>query len=215
MKKIFIYSLLMVIAVFARATVTIDFQVGVLMGADGITPMADGKLIQVIAAPTTGAFVAPTTTSFISGSEILLFSGAFDSSTLGAGPGLMDIAIAPISISTLPAGWALMVQWFPTLNSTAIAPGASTPFGQYFGQFSPDATTITNVGSDIAWTSPPDSSLVTYNFLTLSSAVGGIANSTAAATQSTAPIPEPSTYAAIFGAMALGLAAYRRRARAV
>ena len=213
MKKIFIFSLMVGLATFTRASVTIDFQVGILTGANGTTPIADGMLIQVIAAPTTGALVAPTPTTFTSGSEIVLFSGAFDHTTTGI-VGAMDIAPAPISISTLPQGWAFMVQWFPTLASGASTPGNSTPYGQYMGQFSPDATTMTNLGSDLAWTSPADGSLVTFNLLTISSGLGGIANTAGAATLTTTAVPEPATYAAIFGALAFGFVAYRRRLQA-
>lgn len=206
MKKVFALSLILGLATLARATVTIDFTVGILTGSDGVTPISDGSLIQLIAAPTTGGLVAPTATAFTSGSEVLLWSGAFNSATTGT-TGSMDIAPGPLTIT---AGWAFMVQWFPTLTTAASAPGNSTPYGQYKGQFSPDGSIV----GDLAWTAPADGSTVSYNFLTVSSGAGSIANSAAAATQSTAPIPEPSTYAAIFGVCALGLAAYRRRQQA-
>jgi hypothetical protein len=200
MKRLFFAFVLLGFATIARATVTIDFQVGVLANSDGSVPIADGMLVQLIAAPTTGGFMAPTPTTFISGSEIMLWTGAFDSSTTGFN-GVMDIAPAPISISTLPAGWALMVQWFPTLGSAAGAPGNSTAYGQY--------STI----NDGTWVSPADAAVVTFTFLTLSGTGGNgtSADSLGFATSTTAPIPEPSTYAAILGAMALGFVAYRRR----
>lgn len=210
MKKLLIVTAVLGLATMARATVTIDFNVGLLKDATGSAVIADGQLIQVVAAPTVGGFVAPTPTAFISGSEILLWSGAFDSLTTGTA-GSMNIALAPISIATLPAGYALMVQWFPTLGSGASAPGNSTPYGQYYGQFTPDATTVVNVGSDPTWLSPADGSTVSYNFLTASTGVGGIANSAGYASLATAAVPEPATYAAVFGVLALGLVAWRRR----
>jgi hypothetical protein len=205
MKKLLVLSLLLGSAIIARATVTLDFSVGILTGADGTTPIADGSLIQLIAAPTTGGFVAPTPTTFTSGSEILLWSGAFDSTTafppVSLNGGAMSLAPGPIDIAILPAGYALMVQWFPTLLSTAVAPGYSTPYGQY--------STL----NDVSWVSPSNGSTVSFTFQTVSW-VGSSANSLGAASLTTAAIPEPSTYAAIFGALALGFVAYRRRRQA-
>ncbi|MDI1250700.1 MAG: PEP-CTERM sorting domain-containing protein [Lacunisphaera sp.] len=214
MKKLLAITLLSGLATLAQATVTLDFNVGFLTNADGTTLIANGKLIQIVAAPTTGDFMAPTPTTFTSGSEILLWSGAFNSATASLGAGAMTIAPSAFAIATLPAGYALKLQWFPTLDSTALTPGNSTPYGLYIGQFSPDATTITNIGTDIAWNSPADTNTVSYNLFTISTGLGGIANSVGVANLTTAAIPEPSTYAAIFGALALGFVAYRRRQQA-
>lgn len=197
MKKPFIAALVLITAFAAQAqTVTLDFTVGQLTQSDGTTPIADGSLIQILAAPTTGDFSIPTPTEFISGSEIMLWSGAFDSSTLGTA-GAMAIAPAPIPTSTLPAGYSLLVQWFPTLLSTATTPG----YGTWFGQFS--------TANDVTWVSPAAGASETFTFLTV--AVGGAnANSLGSAMQMTA-VPEPSTYALLAGIACLGFMVVRRR----
>jgi hypothetical protein len=203
MKKLLLVSLLGV-AVLARAqTVTLDFTLGTLTGANGSTPIADGMLIQLIAAPTTAAFAAPTPTTFTSGSEIVLWSGAVDSSLLGFS-GSMDIAPAPISSATLPAGWVFLIQWFPTLSSSALTPGNGTPYGQY--------STL----NDASWVAPAAGGNVAFSYLNVLSGLGSASNSLGVASLSTAAaaVPEPATYAAIAGMMALGAVAYRRRQQA-
>ncbi len=204
MKKLLIISLLFGLASLARAqTVTLAFNVGILTNANGTTPIADGSLIQLIAAPTKTGFMAPTPTTFTSGSEILLWTGAFDSTTsFPPAAGDMVIAPGPISSSTLPAGYALMIQWFPTLSSAASTPGYSTPYGQY------------STNNDATWLVPASGSSLVYTFNTVS-AGGSASNSLGMASLTTTAIPEPSTYAGIAGVLALGFAAYRRRQKAV
>lgn len=195
MKKILISALLLGATVVAQANVTIDFTVGILNDASGSTPVADGSLIQLIGS-VDNAFAAPTPGAFIGGNDVLLFSANFNSSTSGT-PGAMLFSLTNVSLA---AGTNLLLRWFPTLTNAAGSPGFSTAYGQY-GSL-----------TDVAWVSPSDGQTVSIDFLTIA-AGGSTANSAGHAGLTTAAIPEPSTYAAIFGALVLGLAAYRRRAR--
>ena len=199
MKKFLLAALCLGFAASSYATVTIDFNIGAMTLADGTTPIPEGSLIQLIAAPTSGGLTGPTAASFISGSEILLISGVVDgSSFLGLGTGTTDFAPGPLTIT---AGYALMIQWFPTLTSGASTPGNSTPYGLY------------GALNDASWVAPANGSTLTFSFLT-TSITGSVPDSAGASnltTAAAAPIPEPATYAAIMGAMVVGFATWRRR----
>ena len=178
----------------AQTVVTIDFNLGILSNATG-TAVPDGSLVLLVGS-TTGTFATPTATSFIGGSsnEAVLWQGAFDHST-GAPPTLGAMS-STTGLFTLPSpivsGSKIDVYWYPTLSSTATAPGAGIEFGLYGWST-----------SDSSWVVPSGGSLVTLDFLTAS--LGGSLPDTAGrATFSTAAIPEPATYA--FGAGLLGLA---------
>lgn len=209
MKKFLSISLLLAFASFARAqTVSIDFLLGNLTGADGTSLMKDGMLIQVYSASSLTAFTQPTPTSFSSGGATLLFSGAFDSTNTTGASGSMDIVLSSIPTATLPQGSSFMVQWFPTISAANVGngPGYDTPYGQY------------GTLNDQSWVSPAAGSTVQYSLLTMSSGAGTANNLLGAAllkTMAATPVPEPATYAAIFGALALGFVAYRRRQLAV
>lgn len=199
MKKLLIIALLFGSVTLARATVTLTFNVGILTLADGTTAIPDHSLLQILAAPAMVDFTAATATEFTSGNEFVLKSVDFDSSTgFPVTAGKITTVVASIPISTLPPGYFLKLQWFPTLtlSSAAGAPGYGTTFGAY---------------TNVAWTSPSDGGTQTYDFLT-TSAGGSVANSVGSSSLMTASaVPEPSTYAAIFGMLALAGAAYKRR----
>ena len=178
----------------ARATVIINFDVGVLANASGSTPVADGSLIQIIAS-SDNVFAAPTAGAFIGGNDVLLFSGSFDSSTTSV-TGAMSISLSNL---TLAQGTNLLARWFPTLTTASLTPGAGTAYGQY-GSL-----------TDVSWVSPADGTTANPQMLTSSSGFGSAANSNGYAILTVAAVPEPSTYAALFGAAALGLVAWRRR----
>lgn len=188
MKKIFLI-LLFLGGTFASSqaqTITMDFTVGILADSLG-TPIADGKLIQIIASPD-ATFTAPTTTNFLGGDDILLWSGAFDSSTSGV-TGAMIINLSDVSASN--AGYHLAVRWFPSLSSGAATPG-NTNYGQY------------GYLDDSSWIAPAAGSSLSYFFKTISYESGPNANSTGYATNITA-VPEPSSYAIIMALFSLGL----------
>lgn len=210
MKKLLLLSLIAMSAIVVRGqTISLDFTVGILTGANGITPIPDGSLIQVIAAPTVGDFVAPTPTSFVSGSAFVLWSEPFNSSVTGT-PGAMDVINTAISPTALPQGYALMIQWFPTLTTASSVPGYGTPYGQYMGQFATNGLDG-NGNPDPAWTAPAAGATVVYQFITTSGG-GVIGDPIGAALQATAAaVPEPATYAMIFGLVAMIGVAFRRR----
>jgi hypothetical protein len=193
MKKLLL-SLLSVSALsLAHATVTINIDIGVLTGPGGTPTMADGRLIQVIGSAD-NLFDAPTASLFTAGNDTLIHSASFDSTTIGTA-GVMSIALSNITLAT---GTNILVRWFPTLLSSANTPGGGTAYGEY------------GYINDVSWVAPAQSNSVSLSLVTTSTGFGSAANSLGYASLTTA-IPEPSTYAAIFGALVLGLAAYRRR----
>ncbi len=171
------------------------FGIGVLSDQNG-APIPDGALFQIIASADT-VFDAPTPTSFFGGNDILVFSGAFDSSS-GFGLGTAFLSFTDVPLATYPIAQSnLIIRWFPTLSAQSAAPGFATFYGEY------------GFTQDSSWVAPAPGSSLMYEFVTVA-AGGTIADAVGRATLQTA-IPEPSTYAAIFGALALGFVAYRRR----
>lgn len=194
MKKLLLSFLFLGVVTLSHAVVTIDFTIGILADASGSAPLGNGPLIQIIGS-SDNSFAAPTAGAFTGGNDVLLFSGSFDITTSANTPGAMLLSLNNISLA---ANTNLLVRWFPTLTIGASAPGGSTPYGQY-GSL-----------TDVAWVSPSNGQTVAIGFLTLS-AGGSTADSAGFASLTTTAIPEPSTYAAILGALALGFVAYRRR----
>jgi hypothetical protein len=200
MKKLSALVALLGFAILAHGQTTFNIAFGVLTNADDSTPAAQGSLVQFIAAPTVGGLVAPTPTAFVSGTELLLSTISLDDTTNGNIPGSMFTSVTV----TVPQNYALMLQWFPTLSSAASAPGGSTPYGQY------------SLINDASWVAPTPGSTISLNLLTTTVfGPNSTPDSAGYANLTTAPIPEPATYAALFGVMALGFAAYRRRLQAV
>lgn len=190
MKRLLLIAALLVIALSGHAQTTFNFAFGILANADG-SPAPEGALIQIIAAPTVEDFGLPSPTSFLNGTnETLLWSGGLDSSTNGDIPGSMFTAVT----ATVPQGYALMLQWFPTLTISSLTPDYGTPFGQY---------------TDVSWVAPASGSTVTISFLT-NSILPGIPDAVGYANQLTA-VPEPSTYALLAGMAMLGFVWLRRR----
>lgn len=203
MKKLVVLSatLACIIATEVRAsTISMDFQVGVLADSTG-TPIADGSLFQIIASPDT-TFSAPTSTSFLGNgsNDVLVWSGGFDSSTVGAGAGIADMAVNNIDLSTYPiAGDYLTIRWFPTLTSSSLQPGDSTSYGQY-GYLNDNSWIAGNAGSS-----------TTYTFLTQSSGFGSATNSLGYASNTVTPVPEPSSSAIVIALCALAVTIHHRR----
>lgn len=184
----------LVVTAHAQSTITINFDVGVLANNSGI-PVADGSLLQIIASPDV-VFDAPSDASFITGNDLLIYSWAFDSATSGMN-GVATFEMN-VNLSQFPVvGHYLAVRWYPTLSSQSIAPGFNTFYGEY------------GYVQDSSWVAPAAGNIIGLQMITV--ALGGsVADSLGQAALQT-PIPEPSTYAAIFGALALGFVAYRRR----
>ncbi len=115
--------------------------------------------------------------------------------------GVFDAAIMG---SDIYAGKNIAMYWFPTLSLASTVMAGGTSYGT-------TSTFLTPTG----WTTPASSGTTNLTFLgqnstgNLGSGIYTNAQMTAGVTVSA--IPEPSTFAALFGAAALGMAAYRRR----
>jgi hypothetical protein len=185
-------------ALHAQTVVTFNFFVGTMANAGG-TPVSNGSLVQFIASPDT-TFGAPTPGSFVSGNDVILASRSVDSSTGGqAGVVYISVSSVDLSVAGIAPGSFLAVRWFPTLTPSSTTPGNSTPYGQW------------GYANDSAWVVPTSSGLIDLSFQTASAFGGSAANSAGYASLSTAAIPEPSTYAAILGALCFLLVGQRRR----
>jgi hypothetical protein len=189
-------ALLLPAAGLRAQTITIDFSLGILSNATG-TALADGALVQIIASPD-ATFAAPTGTTFVGGGDILVTSLGLDSATSGTA-GATVITLTNLSLTTTPvAGYNLLARWFPTLTTASSTPGYGTAYGQW--GFPNDAT----------WVAPAAGLTSSYSFLT-ATAGGPNADTLGRASLSTPAVPEPSTYAAIAGALVLVAAWSRRR----
>lgn len=202
MKKTLIFALSMCLISICRSqTVTLNIQSGIMSNSVG-TVVPDGSLFQVIASPD-ATFAAPTAGSFTGGSnDIVIFSYAVNSVASGASGYVLTAPVINLSTYAI-AGDFLELRWFPTLTTGSASPGGSTFYGQY--GYAEQSTS--------AWIAPASGQTLSYAFLT-TSAGGTLADTVGQAMSQTAPIPEPSTYAAIFGVAALGFVAYRRRQQA-
>jgi hypothetical protein len=182
----------------------IDFSLGLLSNSSG-TAIADGSLIQIIAAPTGSSFVNPTATNFLgtSSDEFIVYSGAFDSSTTGT-PGAELLSIN-IDLNTFPvAGDALIVRWYPSLTTSSATPGFTT-YGQFGYPDNPSVLDSTNT-----WLTPTAGNSAAFSLLT-TGAGGSYPNSKGFASQTITPVPEPSSAIAIVALCAAVVAVRHRR----
>lgn len=185
-------------------TIHIDFSLGILATQDG-TPVSDGSLVQIIAAPTTSTFADPTATDFLGGSssEYLVYSGAFDSTTVGV-PGAETLSLN-IDLATYPiSGDALLVRWYPSLITSSSAPGSLTHYGQFGYPNNPSSLDLTNT-----WVAPSAGGSASFSFQT-SSAGGSYSDSIGYASNVT-PVPEPSSSAIVIALCALAVTIHHRR----
>jgi hypothetical protein len=182
-----------------RASISLDVSSGILTNSDGSVVVTDGKLFQIIASPD-AVFSAPTTTSFLGNgsNDIVLWSGALNSSTNDNTPGSMVVSLSNIDLSTYPvANDYIIIRWFPSLDANASTPGTTT-YGEYgFGYTGGSSWKLGASGSYSL-------SLVT------TSAGGSSANSLGYASKITA-VPEPSSYAVLVGLFSLGLFVWHGR----
>ena len=203
MKKLFLTGLLLALVTLPRVhaqSATIDLSLGILANSTGIA-LTDGSLLQVIGS-NNNTFFAPTATSFIGGDshELILFQGAFDSSTTATPGAMIFTLVVPIPDGIITTGSAFIVRWYPTLTaaSNPSAPGAVT-FGE-FGFSTGAATFIV----------PAASADVPLEFFT-TSASGSFDDSAGFASHSISAVPEPATFTFLGGIGALGAALFRRR----
>jgi hypothetical protein len=136
-----------------------------------------------------------TSGSILSGTGNDEIIGVFQMADLGTGGSSFFSFLTGIDISgssSLSSGQNLAVYWFPTITNTSIT-GSVNEYGFYRSD-----SVDTASGSDIAFVMPTDGAYIFAEF-------PDAASFTAVA------VPEPSTYAALLGALALGFVAYRRR----
>lgn len=190
MKRFLLTITLLACALVARAqtTVTIDITIGELRTSGG-SPIANNSLLQLIASSDT-TFAAPTSTSFVSGNDTLVASISFDNTSYFDLAGYMQINRV-VDLGTTPiTGHYLLVRWFPALTTASTTPGASTSYGQY------------GYPNSTQWIAPSAGGTLTVDATSIPAP-----NANASLTT---PIPEPSTYAALFGLLALAVAITRR-----
>ena len=141
--------------------------------------------------------------SFVSGDDVVIASFGLDSSIIGpAGTFQVAQLINTDLFTGLNAGDPLLLRWF-NVDQNVATPGVAR-----YGQFRTDSIVD---ASDSGWFFPAGSS-VGLNFVTESFS-GSNPESAGEAIESTAPIPEPATWAALLGACSLGVAAAQRRRR--
>jgi hypothetical protein len=193
--------------VVPTGTVELNFTLGQLSTLSG-TPVADGSLIQFLAAGSSSFFGPPVTTDFLGQTPgpFILWQGSFDSTTTGI-PGAMVLSLtenlyaAGTMGSYLKAGDALMVRWYPQLSGSSIpsAPGLIS-YGQY---------------TAFDWIVPPAGAVGDYSLITVGLG-GDVSDASGLASLVVGtPVPEASTFAYVLGGgiLVLGLALQRLHAR--
>lgn len=163
------------------------------------TPLADGKLVQLVASTTDATFSAPTAGSFVSGDDVVIASFALDSSIVGV-PGSFQeaVTIDTTNFTNLTAGDSLMLRWF----DIDYVSGQTSPGNAHFGQFRTDSIVD---GSDSGWFLPGTGS-VSLNFVTSGNSGSQLESAGAAATA----VPEPATYSLFLGLLAFAVISTRR-----
>jgi hypothetical protein len=181
--------------------VTLNITAGELR-YDAATPMPDTGLLLLGASTSDGTFNDPIPGAFFSGDDIEVFrwdltaahGNSIDTTTF---PGTFDGSTGALTLESFP-GWTtgdpLRLYWYPTKTFSDTAPGAGTRYGMY--------------PLDGSWTTPGAGSTVSFQFLTTSR---GGPEPDAAGYASNTVVPEPSTYAAAFGAACLGFGLLRKR----
>lgn len=204
---------LLAISSSLSASITVAFSVGLIR--DQLGAQAQLGSIGILVADTTGdgfigdissegAQVANTTLSngqFIGGSGDDVIIGVMSANDNFAIGTVFD-AVLPISYTgnhTVGDAWAL--YWFPAETSA----GSTVTSGNY-GFYRSD-TFEAAAGADIAFVAPADGFF--WNLVAGGTDIGGTVPD--AALSATLMIPEPSTYAAIFGAIAVLVGLLRRR----
>ncbi len=205
------------LAVSAQAAVSITGgQIAPLRNSSGNIISAGTLGLLVIDQSSNGLLNAANTVlsanSFIGGgTDDLIVSTYLATDISGSGDIGFDFSGATINVTgNTSAGDALYFVWFPTLTASAV--GTTVGGGVSYGAFT---SAVKDASSDIAWVVAPDGQNVAI--YAISGALGGdpaLTNSQATASLTTTGgvvIPEPSSFAALAGLAAVGMAASRRR----
>ncbi|MFH1500275.1 MAG: PEP-CTERM sorting domain-containing protein [Verrucomicrobiota bacterium] len=181
-----------------KAEFTLAFDGGYLYGADTSSPLQEGRLIYAVTSAT-NTFSGPVDGSFVSGDEYVLGSWTVDTEV--AGLGSFSVVLNGLSLNaSVVTGQQIGLYWFDELNFGSLSPSSGDSYGFY---------------SDAAWLIPADGATGSYSLITSSLDPSGVvADSNTIASLTVGAIPEPSSFALLFGAAAIGMVGCRRRQRA-
>lgn len=179
-----------------HASVTINFEGGLLYGADTATPLADGALIYAVARPAATNFVGPTAGSFVGKNEIFL--GKWTTDSVNLSPGEFSAALYLDLDDGLSTGMDVWLVWFPDLTPASASPSPGFVYGAYH---------------DASWIIPSDGE--TETLILLTEALGGALPDSAFVANRIvgSQIPEPAAFAFLAGLAGMVCAAAKRRRR--
>lgn len=196
-----------------RGSVTINSAMSNFFMADGVTSIPSTSVGVLVVDKTGDGFASSLdildsildvgNNLGIVSNEILRVVAAED-----LGFGGLGFNLAPTNfdlVGGISQGDSLGFYWF-----TNLSPGDTVTAGTSYGFFRSDSV-LSGSGADFAWSVPADGSIIELSAYldSITGSSDGISNSTFSA--SLTVVPEPATYAAIFGVLALALVAYRRR----
>lgn len=188
----------------ALATVTLNINIDGLRNAGGEFA-SYSSLVLLVADMDGNGFTAPvsgfsTTASSTWGDDdriVARFDGSIDE--------FDGFFASAVIAADLYASKAIALYWFPSLTLDNSSLNAGVSYG-------------TSVGT-LSWIAPAVGGTLSYDFLGANSTgaygTGVYTNAQMSANFTVAPIPEPSAAVALAGAAILGVAATRRRRRAV
>jgi hypothetical protein len=219
-------TILAVLALPARATVTLTFQAeDLLVGGANTSNVPAGSLVLLVADTTGAGFesLSPGNISTgaqfgLSDNDLVVAQLSISAAGIGNSTHHENVlnSSAAYTLSTAAndtlgdwtAGDALAIYWIPSLNSGATSVGLNVAYGMY--------TDSIGLNGSQAWITPPSGTANPMFFTT--TGVFGSEGATSAASvgyagflTSTAAVPEPSTFGLLGGASALALAFVRRR----
>jgi hypothetical protein len=213
-------TLLTVLAASASTTLaSVSFNLDADHLKDNLgNSLKEGALVMLVASTTDTTFSplsagSISTNSFLGTSDDLVLWRGFVTDT-GATYSY-PILNAQVPAMEFANGWGqddrLALLWFPTLTESSTSIDVGTVYGLYTN---PSSTTLSS-----AWITPANGTsnyllgLYTIDGAQVLGEPGEIASDAGMASFTVSAIPEPSTYAAIFGALTLGGVCYRRYRR--